>query len=133
MLSLNLLSRSFLKIGATAYGGPAIAHHMKKIVVKENGWVKEPEFIQGLALCQITPGATFVMLATYIGYRLRGIWGVFVCAVSFVAPAFFLLLVLSAIYFKLGNFWVVQSLFKGLGAMVVAIVLNAVINFGKPF
>ena len=132
MLSLNLLFRSFLKIGATAYGGPAIAQHMKKTVVKEHGWLKEPEFMQGLALCQITPGATFVMLATYIGFRLRGIWGAVVCAVSFVAPAFVLLVVLSAFYFRWGNLGVVQSLFKGLGAMVVAIVLNAFINFGKP-
>lgn len=88
--------------------------------------------MQGLALCQMTPGATFVMLSTYIGYRLRGIWGAFLCAVAFVIPAFLFLVVLSALYFKLGDLWYIQSLFKGLGAIVVAIVLNALINFGKP-
>jgi chromate transporter len=132
MISKYLLFTRFLKIGATAYGGPAIGGQMKKAIVKDLGWMKEPEFMQGLALCQLIPGATFVQLSTYIGYRLRGIWGAFVCAIAFVLPAFALLLILSTIYFKLGNLWFIQSLFKGLGAIVVAIVLNAFINFGKP-
>jgi len=132
MLSLSLLFKRFLKIGATAYGGPAIGGQMKKAIVNELAWMKEPEFMQGLALCQLIPGATFVQLSTYIGYRLRGIWGAFVCAIAFVLPAFVLLLILSTIYFKLGNLWFIQSLFKGLGAIVVAILLNAFINFGKP-
>jgi chromate transporter len=88
--------------------------------------------MQGVALCQLIPGATFVQLSTYIGYRLRGIWGAFICAIAFVLPAFFLLLVLSTLYFGLGNLWFIQALFKGLGAIVMAIVLNALINFGKP-
>jgi chromate transporter len=132
MLPLSLLFKRFLKLGATAYGGPAIAGQMKKMVVKDLGWMKEPEFMQGMALCQLIPGATFVQLSTYIGYRLRGIWGAFICAIAFVLPAFALILILSTIYFKLGNLWFIQSLFKGLGAIVVAIVLNAFINFGKP-
>ena len=131
MISLPVLFARFLKIGATAYGGPAIGGQMKKAIVKDLGWMKEPEFMQGLALCQLIPGATFVQLSTYIGYRLRGIWGAFVCAIALssrVCPS----PILSTVYFRLGNLWFIQSLFKGLGAIVVAIVLNALINFGKP-
>jgi chromate transporter len=132
MVPLSLLCKQFLKVGATSYGGPAIAAQMKKTVVKDLGWIKEQEFLQGMALCQLIPGATWVMMATFIGYRLRGIWGAFTCAVSFVLPAFVLLVLLSALYFKLGNLWVTQSLFKGLGAIVVAMLLNAVIGFSRP-
>ena len=131
MISLPLLFARFLKIGATAYGGPAIAAEIKKAAVKEYRWISEAEFLQGMAFCQMLPGATWVMLSTYIGYRLRGIWGAFVSAVAFVFPAFALILVLSFIYFRWGDLWVVQSLFKGLGAMVVAIVLNAFITFSR--
>jgi chromate transporter len=130
--SLRLLFKRFLKLGATADGGPAIAPQMKKMIVKDLGWMKEQEFMQGMALCQLIPGATFVQLSTYIGYRLRGIWGAFICAIAFVLPAFILIVILSTIYFKLGDLWFIKSLFKGLGAIVVAIVLNAFINFGKP-
>jgi len=132
MIPLSLLFKRFLKIGATAYGGPAIAQQMKKAIVKDWGWLKEPEFMQGMALCQLIPGATFVQLSTYIGYRLRGIWGAFICAIAFVLPAFILIAILSTIYFKLGDLWFIKSLFKGLGAIVIAIVLNAFLNFGKP-
>src|SRR5512136_2581832 len=97
MLPLTLLFKKFLKLGATAYGGPAIAQQMKKVIVKDLGWLKEPEFMQGIALCQLIPGATFVQMSTYIGYRLRGIWGAFFCAIAFVLPAFALLLILSTI------------------------------------
>jgi len=131
MLPLSLLFTRFLKIGATAYGGPAIAGQMKRVVVKDHGWLKEQEFMQGMALCQMLPGATWVMMATYIGYHLRSFWGALVCAFAFVLPAFVLLLVLSAIYFRLGDLSFIQSLFKGLSAMVVAIVLNAVIAFSR--
>ena len=132
MLPLSLLFKRFLKLGATAYGGPAIAQQMKKTVVKEWGWLKEPEFMQGIALCQLIPGATFVQMSAYIGYRLRGIGGALVCMAGFVLPAFILILILSAIYFRFGDLWVIQSLFKGLAPIIVAIVLNAFISFGKP-
>jgi len=61
-----------------------------------------------------------------------GNWGAFLSAIAFVLPSFVLILILSALYFRFGNLWFIQSLFKGLGAIVVAIVLNAFINFGKP-
>jgi len=130
--SLRLLFKRFLKLGATAYGGPAIAQHMKKVIVKDLGWLKEPEFMQGVALCQLIPGATFVQMSAYIGYRLRGIGGALACMAGFVLPAFVLMLILSAIYFRFGDLWLVQSLFKGLAPIIVAIVLDAFINFGKP-
>jgi chromate transporter len=129
---LRLLFKRFLKLGATAYGGPAIAQHMKKVIVKDLGWLKEPEFMQGVALCQLIPGATFVQMSAYIGYRLRGIGGALACMAGFVLPAFVLMLILSAIYFRFGDLWLVQSLFKGLAPIIVAIVLDAFINFGKP-
>ena len=132
MLPLSLLFKRFLKLGATAYGGPAIAGQMKKAIVKDLAWLKEPEFMQGIALCQLIPGATFVQMSAYIGYRLRGIGGALVCMAGFVLPAFILILILSAIYFRFGDLWIVQSLFKGLAPIIVAIVLDAFINFGKP-
>lgn len=132
MLPLSLLFKRFLKIGATAYGGPAIAAHMKKAVVKERGWMKEAEFLQALAFCQMLPGPLFLMLSAYIGYRLRGIWGAFLSAAAFIFPSFLLVVFLSIFYFQWGDIGVVQNLFKGLGAIVVALVLHAVISFGRP-
>jgi chromate transporter len=132
MISLSLLFTRVFKLGATAYGGPAMIGQIKETTVNRYGWVKEGEFMRGVALCQLIPGATMVQIVTYIGYRIRGIWGALAAAVAFVLPAFIALLVLSAIYFKFHTVWFIQALFKGLGAIVVAIILNACITFGRP-
>ncbi len=132
MTSLKSLFTGVLKLGATAYGGPAMISQIKETAVNKNGWIKEGEFMRGVALCQLIPGATMVQIVTYIGYRMRGIWGALTAAVAFVLPAFIAILILSAIYFKFHTLWFIQALFKGLGAIVVAIILNACITFGRP-
>ncbi len=132
MISLKSLFIRVFKLGATAYGGPAMIGQIKETAVNRYGWVKEGEFMRGVALCQLIPGATMVQIVTYIGYRVRGIWGALTAAVAFVLPAFIAILVLSAIYFKFHSLWLIQALFKGLGAIVVAIILNACITFGRP-
>ena len=87
--------------------------------------------MRGVALCQLIPGATLVQIVTYIGYRVRGIPGALTAAVAFVLPAFIALLALSALYFRFHSLWLIQALFKGLGAIVLAIILNACLSFGK--
>jgi len=131
MTPLSLLFTRVFKLGATAYGGPAMIGQIKETAVNRYGWVKEGEFMRGVALCQLIPGATMVQIVTYVGYRVRGILGALTAAVAFVLPAFIALLALSAIYFKFHSLWFIQALFKGLGAIVVAILLNACITFGK--
>jgi chromate transporter len=131
MLPLSLLFKRFLKLGATAYGGPAMTGQIKQAVVTDYGWIKEQEFLQGVALCQLIPGASMVQLVTYIGYRLRGIWGALFSAAAFILPAFLILVILSVIYFKMQTLWFIEALFKGLGAIVVAIVLNACMTLGR--
>jgi chromate transporter len=131
MISLKSLFIAVFKLGATAYGGPAMIGHIKEMAVNRYGWVKEGEFMRGVALCQLIPGATMVQIVTYVGYRVRGVWGALTAAVAFVLPAFIALLALSAIYFRYHSLWFVEALFKGLGAIVVAIILNACITFGR--
>ena len=131
VLSLKPLFIKFFKLGATAYGGPAMIGQIKQTIVNERNWIKEEEFLKGLGLCQLIPGATMVQMVTYIGYRLRGIRGALISAIAFILPAFLSLLILSSIYFKIQTHWLIQALFKGSGAMVVALVLNAGITLGK--
>jgi len=131
MTSLRFLFLSILKLGASAYGGPGMISQIQETAINRYGWVKEGEFMRGVALCQLIPGAIMVHIVTYIGYRVRGIWGALTAAVAFVLPAFVALLALSAIYFKFHGLWFIESLFKGLGAIVIAILLNACITFGK--
>ena len=131
MTSLLFIFTRVFKVGATAYGGPGMIAQIKEAAVKRYGWVTEEMFMRGVALCQLVPGATMVQIVTYIGYRVRGIPGALTAAVAFVLPAFIALLALSALYFRFHSLWFIQALFKGLGAIVLAIILNACTTFGR--
>jgi chromate transporter len=120
-----------LKLGATAYGGPAMFGQIKKTAVHQYAWVEEEDFLRGLALCQLIPGATMVQTITYVGYRVGGFWGGLAAAIAFVLPAFIALSALSMIYLRMQTLGFVQALFKGMGAIVVAIILDACMTFGK--
>jgi chromate transporter len=117
--------RTFLHLGLTAYGGLAMMEPIRHRVVREKGWLTNKEFMDGVALCQVVPGATVVQLATYVGYRLRQAPGAIMAAVAFILPAFFLMLGLSFLYFKYGQVSWVKSVSRGLNAVVIALLLQA--------
>jgi chromate transporter len=130
-ISLRTLFLAFLRLGATAYGGPAMMAYLRQECVGRRRWLTEQEFKEGMALCHTIPGATMMQLATYMGYRLRRLPGAFMAAVGFVLPAFLLMTGLSAAYFAFGDLPLVRALFHGLGAIVVAIVLNACVSLTR--
>jgi chromate transporter len=130
-LALGRVFLVFLRLGATAYGGPAMMAYLKSDLVGKRRWLSDQEFKEGMALCQVIPGATMVQMCTYTGYRLRGIPGALAAALGFVLPAFLTMTALTALYFRAGSLPVIQALFRGLGALVVAIVLNACLTLGR--
>ena len=65
------IAAGFLKVGATAYGGPAIMGVMQAEFQERRGWVSKPRFLEGLALVNVLPGATATQLGIFLGY-IRG-------------------------------------------------------------
>lgn len=127
--SLFLIFRAFFRIGLTAFGGPAMIPHIRKLVINAKGWLTEADFRTGLAVCQAIPGATVVQLAAYVGLRLRGLAGAVVAFVAFASPAFLLITMLSALYFRFQDLPRLLTAFDGLKTLVVAIVLSASVDF----
>jgi chromate transporter len=121
----------FLHLGVTAYGGLAMIEPMRRRVVDEKKWLDQREFLDGVALCQVVPGATVVQLATYVGQRLRGTLGALAGALGFILPAFFLMLGLSWLYGRYGDLSIVKTLSRGLNAVVIALLLQALWRLGK--
>jgi chromate transporter len=89
---------SFLRLGSTAFGGPAMVAHVKELAVKRNHWIDEETFKNGVALSQSIPGATVMQLVAYVGMKVNGIPGALFSYVGFALPAFILMLALSAAY-----------------------------------
>ncbi|WP_318261407.1 chromate efflux transporter [Thermoanaerobacter ethanolicus] len=129
-ISLFHMFLIYFKIGFVAFGPTAMVE-TKKNIVKKLGWISEKELLEGLAVAQLLPGATFVSLTVYIGYKLKGLLGALCSFVGFILPSFFFMTILSWLYFKYQSIAFTNIMFKGLEAIVVALILNAVIDLAK--
>jgi chromate transporter len=131
-IKIRNLFLSFLKLGLTAFGGPAMVAYVRELVVEKRKWLDNKTFQEGVALAQAIPGATVMQVVAYVGFKTRGIVGGLVSFIAFGLPAFLLMLFLSYIYAKTHNLPEVISIFAGLQVIVVAIVANAFLSFVKP-
>lgn len=119
-------------IGLLSFGGPAgqIAL-MHRILVDERKWVSEARFLHALNFCMLLPGPEAQQLATYVGWLLHGTRGGVVAGTLFVLPGLAVILGLSTLYAVFQDTGWLESLFFGLKAAVLAIVIEAVIRIGK--
>jgi len=129
--SLSHLFTSFLRLGAAAFGGPAMVAYIRKMAVEKKHWLDEPSARDGVALCQTIPGATAMQMSAYVGLRARGVAGAAASFVGFGLPAFLFMMILSALYARTHSLPAVVSIFNGLQAIIVAVVANATLSFGK--
>ena len=129
--SLPQLFISFLRLGITAFGGPSMVAYIRRMAVERKQWLDEETFQNGVGLCQTIPGATAMQVAAYVGFRARGTIGAGVSFIGFGLPAFLLMMTLSALYAYTHALPAVVSAFSGLQAIIVAIVANATVSFGR--
>ncbi len=131
-ISFGEAVRVWVRIASLSFGGPAgqIAV-MHRILVDEKRWIGENRFLHALNYCMLLPGPEAQQLAIYIGWLLHKTKGGLVAGTLFVLPGFLSILALSTIYVLFGNVGVVEGLFFGLKAAVLAVVLQAVARIGK--
>ncbi|TPI11537.1 chromate transporter [Mesorhizobium sp. B4-1-1] len=125
-------TRLWARIGLLSFGGPAgqIAL-MHKEVVEERRWIGEERFLHALNYCMLLPGPEAQQLAVYIGWLLHRTAGGLVAGILFVLPGALVMLCLSGFYMLYNDAPVVEALFFGIKAAVLAVVVEAVIRIGK--
>jgi len=121
----------FLRLGLTAFGGPAMVAYIRDMAVNKQGWLSQESFKQGVGICQSIPGATAIQAAAYVGLRAGGVWGAIAAYVGFGMPAFVLMTVLSALYLHSRDLPLTTSIFAGLQVIVAAMVAHAAYSFGR--
>ena len=131
-IPLSEAVRVWARIALLSFGGPAgqIAV-MHRILVEEKRWVGEERFLHALNYCMLLPGPEAQQLATYLGWLLHKTRGGLIAGTLFVLPGFVAILALSYVYALLGKVALVEGLFFGLKAAVLAIVLQAVSRLGS--
>ncbi len=120
------------KLGFISFGGPAgqIAI-MHQEVVERRKWIGENQFLRALNFCMLLPGPEAQQLATYMGWRLHGIWGGIAAGSLFIIPSIFIMLLLSYLAVAHIDIPAVAAAFYGIQPVVVAVVVEAVLRIGK--
>ena len=123
-ISFGEAFRVWLRVALLSFGGPAgqIAV-MHRILVEEKNWMSESRFLHALNYCMLLPGPEAQQLATYIGWLMHRTAGGIMAGGLFILPGVIAIMALSYVYAAFGNVGVVEALFFGLKAAVLAIVL----------
>lgn len=124
--------RLWAYIGCVNFGGPAgqIAL-MHKLLVEEKKWISDARYFHALNYCMLLPGPEAQQLATYVGWLMHGVKGGLAAGLLFILPGALVMLGLSILYVNYANLAVVNAIFYGVKAAVLAIVIEAILRIAK--
>src|SRR6185312_3791051 len=119
----------FLRLGFTAFGGPA-AHiaMMREEVVRRRKWISDERFVDLLGITNLIPGPSSTEFAIYLGYLRAGWPGLLIGGICFIVPAMLIVLVLAWAYVSYGSLPQVGWLFYGIKPIVIAIIAQVVVD-----
>ena len=120
------LALLFLRLGATAFGGPA-AHiaMMEEEVVRRRNWLSREEFLDLLGATNLIPGPNSTELAIHIGYRRAGWRGLLVAGACFILPAALIVFGIAWLYVRYAKLPQAEALLYGIKPVIIAIVVDA--------
>ncbi len=122
----------FLRLGFTAFGGPA-AHIalMEREAVVRCGWLSREEFLDLLGVVNLIPGPNSTELAIFLGYRRAGWMGLLLGGVCFILPAALIVSIIAWAYLKFGKMPETEGLLYGIKPVIIAVVVQALWNLGR--
>ncbi len=130
--SLRYLFFTFLKIGASSWGGfMALISVIQKQIVDKDKILGNEILLEGISLASVLPGPMAFNVVTFVGYKLKGIRGALVSMAGIVLPSFLLMLALSFLYMKYGNIPSFTRFFAGVLPAVAAIIISVAFALAK--
>jgi chromate transporter len=116
----------FRRLGTIGFGGPlALAAYMQRDLVDEREWLTHDEYLEGLALAQLSPGPLAAQPAMYLGFIRAGWLGATLVGFAFIAPSFLMVVLLALAYMRYGGLAWMQAVFYGVGAAVIGIIARS--------
>lgn len=132
MNALFKLFLTFLKIGAFSFGGGyAVVSLIQKEVIESNGWISPEDFIDIVAIAEMTPGPIAVNSSTFIGYKLGALAGSAIATLAVVLVPITVSLLVSVYYNKFKHFKQVTWVVRGIRPAVMGLIAAACIKIGK--
>ena len=126
MNTLLLIFLSMMKIGCFAFGGGyAIIALLENEFISRRKWIDHDEFLDVVAIAESTPGPIAINVATYIGYKLKGLIGAVVATVGICLPSFVIMYLVSLFYERFLAIPLVAAAFRGIQICVVYLIASA--------
>src|ERR1035438_3167565 len=132
MSEIGEIVRLFLRLGLTAFGGPA-AHIglMEQEAVERRGWMSRPQFLDLVGACNLLPGPGSNQVAMALGYRRAGWPGLAAAGACFILPSTLSTLALAWAYLRYGSLPQAQGLLYGIKPVMIAVIAQAVWTLGR--
>jgi chromate transporter len=126
------LAFAFLRLGTTAFGGPAThIAMMDDEFVRRRAWLTREQFLDLVGAAGLIPGPSSTEVAIYVGYRRAGWRGLLVAGLCFILPAALMVTAIARAYVRYGRLPAVGGVLYGVKAVIIAIVGQALVAFGR--
>lgn len=126
MMVLVDLFLTFFKIGAFGFGGGyAMLSLIQSEVTEVHAWLSGAEFLDIVAIAEMTPGPIAINMGTFVGYELSGILGAAIATLGVVLPSFIIVLILVRIFLKVQKNEKIQNALSGIRPAILALIASA--------
>ncbi len=124
--------RYFLTLGLFGFGGPiATVGYMQRDLVERRKWLRERDFLDGVALGQTMPGPLAAQVVMWVGYLRAGAAGALAVSAPFILPSFVLVLGVAFLYVRYQGLSWVQALFYGIAPGVMVVIAVAAVKLAR--
>lgn len=132
MVSLWKLYALFFKMGIFTFGGGyAMLPILKNEAVEKQKWITEEELLNYYSIGQCTPGIIAVNTASFIGYKLRGVFGLISATLGVISPSLIIIVLIAALLSKYMDNQYLQWAFGGIRISIIALIISTVIDMWK--
>jgi len=123
---------AFFKVGAFSFGGGyAMIPLIKKEIIDIHHWLSMDQFLDIIAISQMTPGPIAINTATFVGYKVGGFWGSAAATLGVTSPSFLIIIILALLIIKYHHLPWLDAFFKGVRPAVITLIVQAAYSVGK--
>ncbi len=124
MIYIRLLT-SFIKIGAFSFGGGYAMIPLIQKEIERRGWLGMSEFVDIIGIAEMTPGPIAVNSATFVGYKVAGIFGGMIATIGVAMPSLVIIMIVSRYFFKHKDHPLSKTILQGIRPVVCGLIIAA--------
>lgn len=122
---------SFFKIGLFGFGGGYAMISLIQVELASHGWIQLEEFIDIIAIAQMTPGPIAINSATFVGFKVFSIFGSIIATIAVITPSIILVLLLARYFNEVKDSEYIKNLLQYLRPVVIGLIVSAAVTIAK--